>query len=165
MIDVSGFGTGIVVLALQSFPTGFQLSQFADDSDPIEAKEIEPTGYEMLYDGDLFAFDKATPIEVAVSVIPGTPDDINLKILLQNKHSPKSLIPLPDITSMVITYPDKGRIVLSKGTILKGPLVDSINTSGRRKGNKYTFVFGAFAGAQSSQQLITGIVQGALELF
>ena len=117
----------------------------------------------MLYDGDLFAFDKATPIEVAVSVIPGTSDDINLKILLQSKHAPKTLIPLPDVTSMVITYPDKGRIVLSNRLpILKGPLVDSISTQGRRKGNRYTFVFGAFAGAQSAAQVVSGIVQGAV---
>lgn len=160
MIDVSGFGTGIVVIAVQSFPMGFSLSQFADDIDPIEAKDVEPTGYEMLFDGDLFAFDKAAPIEISVGVIPGSEDDINLKILLQSKHGAKSLLALPDITSMIITYPDKGRVILTKGTILKGPLVDSITTAARRKGNKYTFVFGSFTGAQSSKQVIAGIAQG-----
>lgn len=164
MINVSGFGTSIVVLALQSFPMGFVLKAFADDVDPISAREVEPVGYEMLYDGDLFAYDKATPVEVAVSVIPGSDDDINLKILLQSKKGAAKILPLPDITSMVITYPDKGRVILSKGTILRGPLVDSITTMGRKKGNTYTFVFGAFSGAQSATQVVAGIAQGALDI-
>jgi hypothetical protein len=164
MIDVSGFGTGIVVLALQSFPFGFSLKQFADDVDPIMAKEVDAVGFEMLYDGDLFSFDKAAPIEVAVSVIPGSDDDMNLKILLQSKKGSSAILPLPDITSMVITYPDGGRVILSKGTILRGPLVDSILTNGRKKGNTYTFVFGAFQGAQSAKQLVAGIAQGAMDL-
>ncbi len=160
MIDVSGFGTGIIVVALQSFPMGFKLSQFADDIDAIDAREVEPTGYEMLFDGDLFAFDKAAPIEVTIGVIPGSDDDINLKILLQSKHGAKSFLPLPDVTSMVITYPDGGRIILSNGTILKGALVDSINPQARRKGNKYTFVFGSYGGAQSATQVVAGVLQG-----
>jgi len=164
MIDVSGFGTGIVVLSLQSFPFGFQLKQFADDVDPISAKEVDAIGFEMLYDGDLFAFDKAAPIEVSVGVIAGSEDDINLKILLQSKKGSASILPLPDITSMVITYPDGGRVILSKGTILRGPLVDTVLATGRKKGNTYTFVFAAFTGAQSAKQFVGGLFQSAAEL-
>lgn len=162
MIDVSGFGTGIVIIALESFPMGFSLSQFADDTDPIAAKDVEPIGYEMLYDGNLFSYDKAAPVEVSVALIPGSDDDINCKILLQNKKGAKSVLPLPDITSMVITYPDGGRVMLTSGTIVKGPLVDSITSNGRRKSNVYTFVFGTFAGAQSSKELFAGVVQNVL---
>lgn len=165
MIDVSGFGTGIVVVALQSFPTGFSLSEFADDVDPISAREIEPIGFEKLYDGGLFFFDQTAPIEVSISVIPGSDDDINLKILLQNKKGAKSILPLPDVTSMVITYPDRGRVILTKGSITKGAIIDSITDVGRRKGNTYTFVFESFAGAQSAKQLVTGLLQGARDLF
>ena len=76
MINVSGFGTGIVIVSTSSFPMGFSLSKFADDESPISSKELEPFGYEMLYDGGLFAFDKAAPLE-AVSythlTLPTTP--------------------------------------------------------------------------------------------
>lgn len=164
MIDVSGFGTGIVVVALQSFPMGFTLSKFADDVDPISAKDVEATGYEMLYDGTLYSFDKAAPVEVAVSVIPSSDDDINLKILLASKKGAKKLLPLPDVTSMVVTYPDGGRVILSNGTILRGPMMDSIESTGRRKSNTYTFVFGSITGAQSATQFIAGIGQGLLGL-
>lgn len=165
MIDISGFGTGIVIVAVQSFPTGFSLSQFADDVDPISSREIEPIGYEMLFDGDIATFDKAAPVEVTVSVIPGSEDDINLKILLQNKKSARAIFPIPDITTMIITYPDGGRVILSKGSIIKGPVVDSVLSTGRRKSNSFTFVFGSFAGAQSTKQTLLGIVQGARDIF
>jgi len=165
MIDISGFGTGIVIVALQSFPTGFSLSKFADDVDPLTSREIEPIGFDMLFDGDIVTYDKAAPVEVTVSVIPGSDDDINLKILLQNKKSAFSILPLPDITTMVVTYPDGGRVILTKGNITKGPVVDSISANGRRNSNTFTFMFGAFAGAQSAKQIFTGLLQGARELF
>ena len=52
MINVSGTGTSVTLLALQSFPMGFTLSNFADDIDPMTSEEVEPTGFEMLYDGE-----------------------------------------------------------------------------------------------------------------
>lgn len=162
MLDISGFGTGIRIIAVESFPMGFSLSKFADDTDPISAKDVEPIGYEMLFDGSLFSFDKAAPIEVAVSLIPGSDDDINCKILLQNKKGGKRLLPLPDITTMIITYPDRGRVILTSGTIIKGPLVDGILSTGRRKSNTYTFVFGSFAGAQSAREIAAGVIQNLL---
>lgn len=164
MIDVSGFGTGITVVALQSFPMGFTVSQFADDVDPIEAKEVAAVGYEMLFDGSPFFYDKASVVEVKVGVIPGSDDDINLKILLQVKKGTTSILPISDLTTMVVTYPDGGRVILSNGSIISGPFLDSIQASGRRKGNTYTFVFGSFMGAQSATELVSGLASSVLGL-
>lgn len=164
MVDISGFGSGITIVALQSFPMGFSVTQFSDDVDPVSAEEMEPTGYEPLYDGSLFFFDKTAPIKVNISVIPGSDDDINLKILLQSRKGSLSLIPLPDSTTMVVTYPNGGRVVLSDGSIVKGPVMDSVQNSGRKKGNTYTFVFGSFAGAQSPKEFIAGVGQTILGL-
>lgn len=141
---------------------GFSVSQFADDINPLDIEEVETTGFDMLYDGSLFAFDKAAPVKVTLGVIAGTDDDIALKILLQARKAASSIIPLPDITSMVITYGNGGRALLSNGTITKGPLADTIMNTGRTKGNQYTFVFGSFNGAQSAKQVIAGIAQAAL---
>lgn len=163
MIDVSGFGTGIVIVAVQAFPMGFTVNRFADDKDPIKAKEIATTGYEMLYDGSLFSFDKAAPSEIDISVIAGSEEDLNLKILLQSKKGSRRLLPIQDMTSMIITYPDGGRVALSNGTIISGPLVDTVLTNGRKEGNTYKFVFGSITGAQSATQLISGIGQSLLD--
>ncbi len=164
MINISGTGTGIVIVALQSFPMGFNLTQFADDIDPLAAEEVEATGFEMLYDGSLFAFDKAAPIMLTVGVIAGSSDDINLKIMLQTRKSNVSILPFQDVVSAVISYPDGGRIILSNGALIKGPLIDGIQNTGRKKGNAYTFAFGSFAGAQSAKQLVASVAQAALGL-
>lgn len=164
MIDISGSGTKITIVALSSFPMGFTLSQFADDIDPIVAKEIETTGTELLYDGSLFIFDKAAAIELTVGVIAGGSDDINLKILLQARKSNVSILPFVDMTSAIVTYPDGGRAMVSSGSIISGPLIDGVQSSGRKKGNSYTFLFGSFAGAQSAKELVATISQAAIGL-
>jgi hypothetical protein len=164
MIDVSGFGTTITIVALTSFPIGFTLSDFADDIDPVVAEDIEPTGFEMLYDGTLFPFDKAAPVTLTVGVIAGSDDDINLKIILQARKSNGSnaITPFTDLTSAVINYPDGGKIILSNGALISGPLVDGIQSAGRKKGNAYKFVFGTFAGAQTRKEVVATIAQAFL---
>lgn len=162
MQNISGFGTKLFIVATQSFPVGFTVTKFADDKDPLKVEEVEPTGYELLIDGSLFAFDKGAPVKVAVSVIPGSDDDINLKILLQARKSAPSIVPLPDVTSMVISYGNGGTVALSSGAIISGPLADSIGQGGRMVGNTYTFVFGSFSGAQSVKELAVDIGRSLL---
>jgi hypothetical protein len=164
MIDVSASGTKVNIIALQSFPIGFSMESFADDIDPLVAEEVESSGFEMLYDGSMFAFDKAAPIKITVGVIAGSSDDINLKIMLQARKSNVKILPFPDYVSMVITYPDGGRVLLSNGLLMTGPLADTVQATGRKKGNAFTFVFGTFAGAQSAKQLVATIASAALGL-
>lgn len=164
MIDISAFGTGITIVATSSFPVGFQLSSFADDEDPLNVENTEVSGYEKLYDGSIFTFDKTSPLLCSVGVMPNTDDDINLKILLQMRKSSARLLPLPDVTSMIICYPDGGKVAMSNGTMLSGPLADSLTAQGRKKGNVYHFVFGTFAGAQSASELVSSIAQNILSV-
>jgi hypothetical protein len=65
---------------------------------------------------------------------------------------------------MIICYPDGGKVAMSNGTILAGPLADSLTAQGRRKGNVYHFVFGTFAGAQSASELVASIGSNILSL-
>lgn len=164
MIDISGFGTGITIVATTSFPVGFTLSSFADDEDPLSVENTEVSGYEKLYDGTIFTYDKTSPLLLSVGVMPNSEDDANLKILLQMRKSSASILPLPDTTSMVICYPDGGKVAMSNGTMLSGPLADSLTAQGRKKGNVYHFVFGTFVGAQSASELVQGIAQNILSV-
>lgn len=164
MLNISGFGTKATILALQTFPMGFTVDEFADDVDPISIEETQPSDFEMLYDGSLYAFEKAAAVMVNMSVIPGSDDDLNLRMLLQAKKGSPSLFPIEDVTSMIITYPNNGRVMLTGGTILKGPLADSILQTGRKKGNTYTFAFGSFAGMQSGLQTALTVGQNLLSL-
>lgn len=164
MINVGGFGSNLTIIALSSFPVGFSVSEFADDVDPVIFEDVETTGIEMLYDGSLFAFDKASPIVCRIAVVPGGDDDANLKILLQARKASISFLPLPDVTSMIITYGGGGRVMLTNGSIIAGPVADSIVQQGRKKGNVYTFAFGAYAGFQSGRQIAAEAVRNILGL-
>lgn len=165
MLNISGVGTSVMIIALQSFPMGFNITQFADEEDPISVEPVEPVGYEMLYDGGMVSYDKASPVVVSIAVPPNTDDDINLKVLLQSRKGGLRLLPISDITTMIISYPDNDRVVLTNGTILSGPLADSIASSGRKKSNVYKFVFATFGGAQSGKEVVAGVVQNVLGIF
>lgn len=164
MVNISGYGLGINIVALQTFPMGFDLKSFSDDTDALFIEDTETSGYEMDFEGSLVAYDKAAPIIVSVSVIPNTDDDINLKLLLQARKGGFKWLPIQDVTTMVVTYPDRGRVAFTNGTIIRGPFGDSILSSGRRKSNVYTFAFGAFAGAQSNRQAVIGTIQSLVGL-
>jgi len=159
MIDISGFGTGITIIATTSFPVGFTLSSFADDEDALNVENTEVSGYEKLYDGSIFTFDKTSPLLLSVGVIPNSSDDSNLKVLMQMRKSSPQLLPIVDTTSCVICYADGGKVAMSNGTILSGALADSLTAQGRKKGNVYHFVFGTFAGAQSASELVQSVAQ------
>ena len=161
MIDISGFGTGVTIIALQSFPMGFTVSEFADDKDAIVCEPMEAAAWDMLYDGTLFAYNKASPVQISLSLIPGSDDDINMKILLQGNVSSSGILPLPNTTSMVINYPS-GLVMLGNGVLYRGPLTDSVQATGRKSGNTYDFAFGSFMGAQSPMEAVAGLISSFL---
>jgi len=165
MIDISTAGSGVTIFSLSSFPMGFRLTAFADDVDALNIEATEVSGFEKLYDGNIFTFDKTSPILLTVGIIPNTEDDINLKIMLQKRKSTSSIIPVADDATIVIVYADGGRNVLSKGSILGGPIADSLSASGRKKSNEYHFVFGSFDGFQSFKQFAGNLVNTGLSLF
>lgn len=162
MFNISGFGTKITVVALQTFPVGFTIESLTDDQDSLVIENIESVGYQMQYDGGMCVYDKAAAVRVSVSVIPNTPDDINLKLLLAARKGGFKWLPIQDVTSMLVSYPDGGKVAFSSGTIISGPLGDSIQQSGRRRSNTYTFVFASYGGAQSTKQIVQGIAQSVL---
>jgi hypothetical protein len=164
MIDISTLGAGITIISLTSFPMGFRLSAFADDMDSLVIEPTEVSGFEKLYDGTIFGYDKTSPVLLAVGVIPNSDDDVNMKILLQKRKSNPTYIALLDTITMVVSYGDGGRVILSSGVILSGSIADSMQSSGRRKGNVYNFAFGSFDGFQSKKQAIGNLVGAGVSI-
>ncbi len=141
MQNVSGFGLSINILASNTFPSGFNVSQFSDDSDPLDLPEYTVGDASSGLNGDLLVWNKASGIHVSISVIPGGVDDTNLEALLDansvglNKQSAK------DEISWVITYPDNTRASCGPGIITTGPISKAVASSGRLKTRTYHFVF------------------------
>lgn len=141
MNDISSFGLQIRLSASETFPTGITITQFADDSDPLDSPSIQVKDKAMGINGDLIGWSKANPIPMSISVIPGSEDDVNLSIILEGARPGRGKFPARDIIDASVIYPDGTVKNLSNGIITDGPSMKSSASSGRLKSNTYQFSF------------------------
>jgi hypothetical protein len=139
--DVSGFGAQVQVKASETFPSGFVVSQFADDADPFDIPSIQIADKAMGLNGDMVVWSKANPIMITINVVPGSEDDKNLAILLEANRVGKGKAGARDEITIVAAYPNEGTLTLSAGIITDGPPGKSIASAGRFKSNAYQFAF------------------------
>ncbi len=141
MTDVSGIGFIIHVSASRTFPTGFSVSQFADDGDPFDIPEIEIADKAMGLNGDLVVWAKVMPISLTLNVVPNSDDDLNLSAILEANRIGKGKTVAGDEITISGIYPNGDSITLQGGRMMSGAISPSIATSGRMKSKKFTFIF------------------------
>ncbi len=139
--DISGFGIQVRIIALPTFPTGFTVTQFADDADPFDIASQVIAETAMTLNGDLVTWSSATPIPVTLNVIAGSDDDRNLSILYSANRVGIGKIVSRDIITMIGTYPDGRSITLTNGKLVEGMAGNSIASAGRFKSKPYIFQF------------------------
>lgn len=139
--NIGGFGLTVLLTASETFPVGLPLTHFADDADPFDQPDIQIRDKGMGLNGDLITWGKAQPVNIAISVIPGSVDDIALNILLKANKVGAGSRPVNDVIQMVGTYPDGTFVVLTNGAITDGPVASSVASSGRLKSKTYKFSF------------------------
>lgn len=139
--DVSAFGFVLTVIASNTFPNGFPVSAFADDSDPFDFPSIAVNDVEMGLNGDLISWSKATPLKTTMSVIPGSDEDQNLAILLEANRVGSGKLSARDVITVTAVYPDGSTLSLVNGKITNGAPSDSVGSSGRLKSKVYGFAF------------------------
>lgn len=140
MKNVTAFSTSVSIVSTVTFPFGFQITQFSDDEDPIKFNEKIVQGTKVLLNGKILAYKTAKPIEVSISVIPGSEDDKMLSLLQAASNVKNQLIPVEDTVVMTISYPNEIAIY-NGGALVAGPAGKSVKTSGRFASNTYRFVF------------------------
>lgn len=141
MIDVSGFGTEFNLKASNTFPSGFVITSWGDDADPIDSPEYAAADTAMGPNGQLIAWSRPGVIEVGMNIIPMSDDDLNLSTLLNANRSGYGLTRAKDVVSGVLSYPSGLIVTLSKGVIVSGNLIPSLASSGRIKTRRYVFRF------------------------
>lgn len=139
--DISGFGTRIVIQASNTFPSGFSVTQSADDADPIDIPSIQLADKAMTLNGTLVTWSKANPIPATLNVIPGSDDDRNLQVLASANRAAAGRRPARDVITMTVVYPDGQTTRLMRGKITDAPPAKSIASAGRMKTNAYVFAF------------------------
>lgn len=139
--DISGFGLVATVIGSITFPAGFQVTQFADDSDPLDLNAIRIADTAMGLNGDLISWSKAVPLPMVLNVIPGSPDDLNLGVLAEANRVGKGKVIAYDVVTATILYPDGTSITMSGGKIVEAMFGKSVSGPGRMKTKSYGFQF------------------------
>lgn len=147
MQDISGFGLQVRVVASETFPEGFTITQFADDGDPFDFPSMQIKDKAMGVNGDLITWSKANPIEITVNTIPNGEDDANLGVLLEANRVAKGKKVVRDVVTMTAIYPDGKSVTLSNGVITDGMPANAVASAGRLKTKAYKFVFENVTGA------------------
>ena len=141
MQDISVFGIRVQVVASQTFPSGINITQFADDADPFDAPSMQIRDKAMGVNGDLISWSKANPIGVTLNVVPNSEDDKNLGVLFEANRVGKGKQGARDVISITAVYPDGKTASFSQGVITDGQPANSAQSSGRMKSKAYAFAF------------------------
>lgn len=139
--DISGFGLSLWVIASNTFPAGFPVTQFADDADPLDIPSLQVADTGMGLNGDLVKWSKAAPLKITINVIPSSQDDINLGLLLDANRVAKGKRGARDVITMTGIYGDGRTVVLTEGIITDGSPADGVASAGRLKSKAYNFTF------------------------
>ncbi len=139
--DVSGFGITVALTASVTFPSGIVITQFSNDTDPLDLASVKIGDVAMGLNGDLITWAKAIALPMVLNVIPGSPDDQNLQILAENNRVGQGKISAYDVIAAVVSYPDGSSVALSQGKITDASFGKSVAAEGRIKTKSYSFQF------------------------
>lgn len=141
MHDVSASGMKIRLVAVPTFPAGFDITRFSDDSDPVSGDNVDIASAAAALNGDMVSWSVPNLVPVRVNVLPGTEEARNLDILWSVNRSGKNKVSVKDTISMVITYPDGRQKAFGQGVMLSGPPFDGASSEGRLRTREYGFAF------------------------
>lgn len=139
--DISGVGFHVRLVASKTYPSGVDLTAFADDADPFDAPSVKIAEGGMGLNGDLVTWSKAAPTTVTINLIPNSTDDQNLTILGDANRPQKGKTVAGDEITMTGTYPDGSTITLGGGKLTDYVPGKPIASAGRMKSKPYVFMF------------------------
>jgi hypothetical protein len=140
-MDISGFGLKARLVASVTFPNGVDLTQFADDADPLDAPSLQIRDKAMGLNGDLLTWSKANPLIATLNLVPGGEDDDNLAVLFEANRVGKGKQAARDEITLTLIYPDTTSVTLNNGAITDGMPTNSVASAGRLKTKAYAFAF------------------------
>lgn len=146
MADISGFGLRARLVASVTFPNGVEITQFADDADPLDAPSQQVADKAMGLNGDLITWKKANPVIATLNVVPNQDDDKNLAILLEANRVGRGKQAARDVITMTLVYPDGKTKNLTSGVITDGMPMNGVASAGRLKTKAYAFAFENISG-------------------
>lgn len=144
MSDISGFGLEVLIVAVETFPVGFVVTQFSDDADAFNVEDLQVGEGAMGLNGDLVTWSTPNPIRVTISVIPDGEDDINLALLAEANRTGKGKRAVLDKITMTKTVPGAPGdvpVILTNGKLVQAAPTSSVQQGGRKASKNYVFIF------------------------
>lgn len=139
--NISGFNLIVRCIADKSFPVGFDVKEFADDTDPFDLPSLKIASTAMGLNGHQIFWSSANPIQQILAVIPGSDSDKNLSILFENNRPGSGKAFVNDEITMTCIYPNGSTVTFSKGVMTDGIPSFPIASAGRKKTKVYNFSF------------------------
>ena len=140
-VDISALGIKATLVAVPSYPTGFTMTQFADDGDSLNIPDMTIMQSGMGVNGDMVVWRTAVPYEVDINLIPGTDDCKNMENLFKLNMTQKNKISSKDVLTLIIEH-SSGKIdVLTHGYIIGGKPAQDYSANGRAKTRTFRMVF------------------------
>lgn len=139
--DISAFGLSVRLLASNTFPVGFNVTQFADDSDPLDIASLQIADNAMGLNGDLVSWSTANPILMTLNVIPGSDDDRQLAILFEANRVGRNKRSARDTITGIVSYPDGSITTVTVGLCREYMPGKSVASAGRLKSKAYIIAF------------------------
>lgn len=141
MQNISVFGISAVVKASTTFPNGFTVTEFPDDTDPFDVPEVSIADSAMSINGELLVWSKPVPIEITVSVIPNSAADKNFEAIFNANLPTRNQKGARDEITISVVYPDGKIRNLAAGFMHTGSPMLGGSSAGRMKTRSYKFTF------------------------
>ena len=147
MNNFSGFGTSILVTASNTFPVPFAITQFTDESDPIQFDNLTIAEARVGINGDISSGAIVNLITCQISLVANSVDDVALTILFEANRAEHGKSIANDKLTFVVAYPNNKIVTLREGVFIGGDPANTL-TSGKGliKYKTYSFSFGKKVG-------------------
>jgi len=139
--DITGSGLTVNIIATGTFPAGFDVTQFPDDTDPLDVPELQTAEVAMGLNGDLISWSTPKPVLVDIAVIPDSEDDLNLGILFEANRTGKGKRSVADKITFSRSFPGENPLIATNGKIIAGNPFSGVSSDGRKKTKIYRFAF------------------------
>jgi hypothetical protein len=140
--NVAGTGITVTLTSTTTFSIPAILTNFPDDSDPLDVGDVTIGDTAMGLNGNLMTWRMPPVYEVTLSVIPNTIDDTLLTHLANMNSAGRFKFSTEDNITLSAFYPATGTLVTyTDGVIVGAPGGTSTDGSGRQKSKSFIFRF------------------------
>jgi len=142
MGDISAFGTSVILVASETFPTvGIEIDEFADDVDAIAFEPLQVGDHAMGLNGDLVTWSTPNAILMTIAVIPGGANDRNLSILAEANRVGKGKRAVLDTITGTKVAPGEEPVIYTNGKMIQATPSTGAQQGGRKGTKTFQFAF------------------------